>query len=336
MKVLVTGALGFVGSNLCRHFSEKMGAQVFGTDSRYKLNGSDKNLELIQSSGVTFLNCDIRNQDDVRRLFTENGPFDCIYHMAAQVAFKVSVESPRLDFEINALGTFNLLEALRTLSPDALFVYASTNQVYGELNDVPVTEYETRFDFSENLKGITESHRLDFLSPYGCSKGAGDMYTQDYGRVYNLNTVVTRFGGIYGPQQYSYEDHGWISYIADQVRQNRAFNRFGHGKQVRDVLFIDDIVSAMHRLYDLRSQIKRGACYNIGGGKQNSLSVLELLTILEELTGNQEKSIINPMRKADKLVVYLDISKASKDLGWEPTVSYREGIQRLIDWQNCQ
>jgi CDP-paratose 2-epimerase len=336
MKILITGALGFVGSNLCRYFSEEMGAQVFGTDSRYKLIGSDKNLELIQSSGVTFLNFDIRNQDDVNRLFKENGPFDCIYHMAAQVAFKVSVENPRLDFEINALGTFNLLEAYRMHSPDALFVYASTNQVYGELYDVPVTEYDTRFDFTENIYGISESHRLDFLSPYGCSKGSGDMYTQDYGRVYNLNTVVTRFGGIYGPQQYSYEDHGWISYITDQVRQGNAFNRFGHGKQVRDILFIDDIVSAMQRLYDLRENIKKGACYNIGGGKNNSLSVLELLSLLEELTGNKERSIIKPMRKADKLVVYLDITKASTELDWKPTVSYREGIQRLIDWQNCQ
>jgi len=232
------------------------------------------------------------------------------------------------------LGTFNLLEALRINNPEALFVYASTNQVYGELKGVPLIETETRFDFENLERGVPEDHPADFLSPYGCSKGAGDMYVKDYGRVYNLNTVVTRFGGIYGPHQYSYEDHGWISFITDQVRRDLEFNRFGHGKQVRDVLFIDDILDVMHKIWVLKDSLKKGACYNVGGGKENSLSVLELLALLEELTGNKERSIVNPMRQADKLVVYLDISKAKNDLGWEPKISYREGIAKLIEWQN--
>ena len=334
MKVLVTGALGFVGANLARYFSEQLGAQVLGIDNRYKLAGSANNLALIEAAGVEYKYGDIRNNDDVVRIFNENGPFDCIFNMAAQVAFKVSVESPRLDFEINTVGTFNLLEALRLLNPEALFVYASTNQVYGELKDVPLVEEKTRFDFSDMPNGVSETHPADFLSPYGCSKGAGDMYVQDYGRVYGLNTVVTRFGGIYGPHQYSYEDHGWISFITDQVRRGLKFNRFGHGKQVRDVLFIDDILDVMHKIWDLKDSLAKGACYNVGGGKDNSLSVLELLLLLEEITGNEQRSIVNPMRQADKLVVYLDVSKAKDELNWQPKVHYRDGISQLIDWQN--
>lgn len=336
MKILVVGALGFVGANLCKHFAEKGGHEVVGVDNRAKLFGSDSNQKLIQDAGAALVYCDIRNITDVNSVFDEHGPFDTIFHMAAQVAFKTSVENPRLDFEINALGTFNLLEALRLKSPDALFVYASTNQVYGELSDVAVTEYEKRFDFTELREGVPETHRLDFLSPYGCSKGAGDMYVQDYGRVFGLMTVVTRFGGIYGTHQYSYEDHGWVSFIADQVRRGVEFNRFGHGKQVRDILFIDDIVDAMECIVTRKSHLKRGDCINIGGGKNNSLSVLELLDILESLTGNDERSIVNPMRKADKLVVYLDINKAQNLLGWRPKIDVKTGIQKLLDWQDVR
>ena len=156
------------------------------------------------------------------------------------------------------------------------------------------------------------------------------------GRVFNLNTVVTRFGGIYGTHQYSYEDHGWISYITNKVRLNEKFNRFGHGKQVRDILFIDDILDAMEKIYLNRVSLKKGLCLNISGGKENSLSVLELLTLLEELTGNKERSIINPMRKADKLVVYLDITKAKKLLNWEPVVKLEDGLTQTIDWVSSQ
>ena len=333
MKVLVTGALGFVGANLCCHFAKEHNAEVIGVDNNFKIHGSKENLKLIESYSVKFDNCDIRKNKDVDNIFKTYGPFDFIFNMAAQVAFKVSVENPRLDFNINALGNFNLLEAVRLKNPEAQYVYASTNQVYGELKNIAVKEYETRFDFIDLKYGVGEDFRLDFLSPYGCSKGAADMYVQDYGRVYNLNTVVTRFGGIYGNHQYSYEDHGWISFITDQVRRDISFNRFGHGKQVRDVLFIDDILTAMSLITINKEKLKKGLCLNIGGGKDNSLSVIELLELLENLTGNKEKSIINPMRQADKLVVYLDIRKAKEVLNWEPKVSYVDGIKRLIEWQ---
>ena len=330
MNILITGGLGFVGSNLAIHFSKDTGNKVIAIDNRHKMLGSYENYNLISQKGTDFAYVDIRNQNDVVQLFKENS-FDLILHMAAQVAFKTSVEVPRLDFEINALGTFNLLEAAREYCQNATFIYASTNQVYGSLSSEKMVELEKRYDFVDLRKGVPESYPLDCLSPYGCSKGAGEMYVRDYARVYDMNTVVTRFGGIYGPGQYSYVDHGWVSYISEMVLNGLEFNRFGHGKQVRDILFVSDIVSAISKISE-NINIVKGETFNIAGGKENSISVLELLELLEELTGNKELSNINPMRKADKLVMYLDISKAKKMLDWQPMVDKRNGIQKLLFW----
>ncbi|MDA9943695.1 GDP-mannose 4,6-dehydratase [Paracoccaceae bacterium] len=330
MKILVTGALGFVGSNLAVLFSKDVKNEVTAVDNRSKILGSDQNLKVITAAGAIFKYVDIRNQNDVEQLFQENH-FDVILHMAAQVAFKVSVETPRIDFEINALGTFNLLEATRTYSKNAIFVYASTNQVYGALEHVNMVETAKRFDFEDLSNGVPEEFPLDFLSPYGCSKGAAEMYVRDYARVYDMNTVVTRFGGIYGTGQYSYVDHGWVSFICEMVLNDKAFKRFGHGKQVRDILFITDIESAILKVIQRIDHVK-GEAINIAGGKDNSISVLELLDILERLTGNKEKSQMQPMRKADKLVMYLDISKAEKLLKWKPAVDKQTGLKKMLEW----
>ena len=172
---------------------------------------------------------------------------------------------------------------------------------------------------------------MDFLSPYGCSKGAADLYTIDYARVFGLKTVVTRFGGIYGIHQYSYQDHGWVSFMAEMVAANKEFNRFGHGKQVRDILYVSDIVSALLLCVEKIDKVI-GQAINIAGGPKNSISVLELLSKLEKITGNKELSIINPMRKADKLVAYLDIRKAKKLIGWAPKINIEQGLELLINW----
>lgn len=330
MKILVTGGLGFVGSNLAAMFARNPNNDVLVIDNRSKLLGSEENLKVIENAGASFKFVDIRNQNDVEELF-KHTPFDIVLHMAAQVAFKVSVETPRTDFEINALGTFNILEATRHYSNKAIFVYASTNQVYGSLENISMSEHESRFDYDELHNGVPESFPLDFLSPYGCSKGAAEMYVRDYARVYGMNTVVARFGGIYGTGQYSYVDHGWISYISQMVLMSQSFDRFGHGKQVRDILFITDIERAINKIIE-RIDIVKGHAINIAGGKQNSISVLELLTFLEQITGNPERSIINPMRQADKLVMYLDISKAKELLDWEPLIGKQEGIEKMICW----
>lgn len=330
MKIVITGALGFVGINLSLSYL-KDGHEVIGLDNRFKKLGSEENLKLFESNGGRYEFVDIRNSNDVDSFFKNESNIDVVFNMAAQVAFKNSIENPRLDFEINALGTLNLLESIKNNDKNIIFINASTNQVYGNARSVKVKEYETRFDFVGLDHGLNEDFPLDFLSPYGCSKGAADQYTIDYARCFGLKTVVTRFGGIYGIYQYSYQDHGWVSYMTDMVLNNKEFNRFGHGKQVRDILYVSDIIDALRLCVEKIDSIS-GEAINIAGGPINSLSVLELLKKLELLTGNREKSIINPMRQADKLVAYLDIRKAKKMLDWEPKVSPEEGLSKLINW----
>jgi len=330
MKYIIVGGTGFVGSNLSEHFSKK-GHDVIAIDNLSKAVGTFENKKRIESLGVNVINVDIRNWNDVEVFFKNQKDITVIIHVAAQVAFSKSVENPRLDFEINALGTFNLLEALRLYHPNAIFLNASTNQVYGQQQDEPLIELDKRFDY-KNLKfGLPETFPLSFLSPYGCSKGAADQYTIDYAKLYDLNAVTARLGGIYGDWQYSYEDHGWVAYMTQMVVNNKPFNRYGHGKQVRDILYISDICNAFELMIDNIKKVK-GQAINISGGYSNSLSVIELLELLEKLTGNKELSKVNPMRKADKLVAYLDIRKAKELINWEPLVNKEIGIQKLINW----
>ena len=330
MKIVVSGALGFVGVNLSV-FLLKRGFEVIGIDNKFKDLGSYNNQQLFEKNGGKLFHVDIRNNNDVEHFFKNNDNIDVVYNLAAQVAFKNSIENPRLDFEINALGTLNFLESIRLFSPNSIFIQASTNQVYGNVNGIKLKEFNKRYDYEDLPFGIPESYPLDFLSPYGCSKGASDLYTIDYSRCFDLKTVVTRFGGIYGDHQYSYQDHGWVSFMTNMVLNNKSFNRFGHGKQVRDILYVTDIVNALYTCISKIDNVN-GKAINIAGGPENSISVLELLDLLEELTGNKEKSIINPMRKADKLVAYLDIRRAEKLLGWKPKISKRDGISKLISW----
>ena len=330
MKICIVGGLGFVGVNTCVHFAKKKW-MVYAVDNFSRKCGAFENRKLLDEANVNLVHVDIRVQNDVETFFRENRDFDVIINLAAQVAFKVSVENPRLDFEINALGTFNLLEAIRLYCPEAFFIYASTNQVYGSIPEIPLLEKDLRFDFRDLEFGISEKHNLDFLSPYGCSKGCGDQYTIDYARVFGLKTIVLRLGGIYGVNQWSYEDHGWVSYITRMIVMDQTFNRFGHGKQVRDILFITDILSAFDRAVEAADEVS-GVVLNIAGGRSNSFSVLELMKTVEELTGNVEKSVVNEMRAGDKVVMYLDIRKAEKRLNWKPKVSGVEGIERLVKW----
>ena len=332
MKILITGGVGFVGVNLAINLKKK-GNKIFCIDNFFKNIGASHNLNLLKANKINFDYCDIRNQNDIFDYFIQNKGFDFVIHMASQVAFSKSIKYPRLDFEINAVGTFNLLEAIRIYSKKSLFLYASTNQVYGNLNKEKFIERKSRFEFKNLTDGVDENYKLDYLSPYGCSKGVGEIYSIDYARVYDIKSFIFRFGGIYGHNQFSYEDHGWISYITNMIRLNKKFNRYGHGKQVRDVLYIDDICNAVDLLINKADTVKKGEIFNIGGGKHNTLSVLELMKLVQNLTGNKEKSIINDMRKADKLVMYLNIQKAKKILNWEPNVDPVSGIKKLLKWQ---
>lgn len=331
MKILITGCLGFVGTNLVLHLLKK-GHTVLGIDSRFKREGSSQNLELTLKKGLEYQYCDIRNYNDIFNTLKNKERIDIVYHFASQVSFKNSISNPRLDFEVNLLGTFNLLEYIRQHSPNTKFVYASTNQVYGNLEKIDLVESETRFDFKTMKKGVPENYPLDYLSPYGCSKGGGEIYCIDYSRVYDLKIAIARFGGIYGVNQYSSEDHGWVAYITNMIRTNQQYRRFGHGKQVRDILYISDLVTACEKIGESKEKLNC-QIYNVAGGPTNTLSVLELIKLIEHLTGNKSKDEVLEMRKADKVVMYLDIEKAKKELNWHPKVSYIEGLKKLLSWQ---
>ena len=328
---MIFGGTGFLGTNLATSIAS-LNHNVIIVDNFFKKVGLVENLAVLRQNGLETIHCDVRNKDDVDRVFEMHSDVDVVLNVAAQVAFSVSVERPRLDFEINALGNFNLLECVRQKVPECIYIYASTNQVYGDLPGVRTKEFSRRFDFVDLEKGVPETYPLDFLSPYGCSKGAADQYTRDYARVYDLQTVVLRLGGIYGGHQYSTVEHGWVSFIAGEVALGRSFDRFGHGKQVRDILYVTDIVDAFLAAVE-RIDVAAGQIYNIGGGAENTMSVLELIDYVADLASKPDLSRQQPMRKADKLVMYLDTSKAYQELGWKPRVSKFEGIKQLLEWK---
>jgi len=241
------------------------------------------------------------------------------------------VTHPREDFEINALGTFNLLEALRQHDPGTTLIYASTNKVYGEMEDLNIIEKDGRYIYQNLPSGVDEERNLDFHSPYGCSKGAADQYCRDYFRIYGLRTIVMRQSCIYGYRQFGIEDQGWVAWFCIAAVLGKQITIYGDGKQIRDILFIDDLIKAFDLAYENRDQIG-GKVYNIGGGPQNTLSLHELIRHLEELRGEKIPLAYDDWRPGDQKVFVGDISLAKNQLGWKPLVSPDEGVEKLYDW----
>jgi len=257
---------------------------------------------------------------------------DRILHLAAQVAVTTSVTDPKTDFEINANGAFNALEAARASGRKPAFLYASTNKVYGGMEDVAVVELESRYDYRDLPEGASEKQPLDFHSPYGCSKGCGDQYVRDYNRIYGLPTVVFRQSCIYGIRQFGVEDQGWLAWFVIAALIGRPITIYGNGKQVRDVLFIDDLLDAYDAAF---GQIKAsaGQIFNIGGGRQNSIAVwTEFRPLLENLIGKPIKTKMKEWRPGDQPVFISDIRKAQNLLGWQPKIGVEQGIRRLFNW----
>ncbi len=335
MKLLITGGCGFLGSNLAVDALSR-GDELTIFDSLYR-HGSRENLSWLQGLGqFRFEHGDIRNQNDITRVIQSFKP-DAIFHLAGQVAMTTSIADPRMDFEVNLIGTYNLLEAVRQYSPDAIVVYSSTNKVYGDLEQFTYRESETRFVCNEQPNGFNEHTQLDFHSPYGCSKGAADQYMLDYARIFGMKTVVFRHSSMYGGRQFATNDQGWIGWFcqkAVETSKGRGIEPFtisGTGKQVRDVLHADD----MKRLYMAAiNNIKhaKGHAFNIGGGINCSLSLLELFWLLEKLMNIKLSYTKLPVRKSDQRVFVADITKARKVLNWQPTVSAQEGIARMVEW----
>ncbi|MEN6528784.1 MAG: GDP-mannose 4,6-dehydratase [Anaerolineaceae bacterium] len=328
---LITGGAGFIGSNYaarCLARGEKV--VIFDNLSR---RGADRNIEWLSDrfdrKAFELIREDIRN---VAAIQDAAKGADKILHLAAQVAVTTSVTDPRTDFEINAGGTFNALEAARLSGRKPAFLYASTNKVYGGMEDVEVVELQTRYDYKDLPNGASELQPLDFHSPYGCSKGSGDQYVRDYHRIYDLPTIVFRQSCIYGTRQFGVEDQGWLAWFLIAAITGRPITIYGNGKQVRDVLFIEDLLDAYDAAFTHLDQ-SAGQVFNIGGGRENSISVwAEFGSLLENMLGKPIRTKNRDWRPGDQPVFISDIRKANDLLNWTPKVKLEQGIRRLYDW----
>ena len=330
MKALITGGAGFIGSNLT-HKLVRQGHQVVVYDnlSRY---GADRNVEWLRAElgdAWALRRADVRDFESVQEAATD---VDVIYHLASQVAVTTSVQDPRHDFEVNALGTFNVLEAARLSGNRPIVIYASTNKVYGGMEDVVVVERNNGYAYRDYPNGMPETYPLDFHSPYGCSKGAGDQYVRDYARIYGLPTVVFRQSSIYGPRQFGIEDQAWVAWFIIAAVTGRPLTIYGDGKQVRDVLWVDDLLELYLAAVD-RIDVAGGQVYNVGGGPQNTLSIwAETGPLLQSLLGREIEVTYDDWRPGDQHIFVADIRKAERELGWTPKVTQAEGVRRLYQW----
>ncbi len=330
MKTLVTGGAGFIGSNAVVR-SLRRGERVVILDDLSRA-GSSANLEWLRGFGpVDFHRVDLRDVRAVEDAFAKHLDVGRILHLAGQVAVTTSVQDPRTDFEVNAAGTFNLLEAVRRFTPRAALIYASTNKVYGGLEHLDIVERDGRYAYRSAIDGVDEEAPLDFHSPYGCSKGSADQYVRDYHRIYGLKTVVFRQSCIYGCRQFGMEDQGWVAWFAIAAHQRRPMRVYGDGRQVRDVLFVEDLLDAFDCAF-ARIDAAAGRVYNIGGGRDNAISIRDLLAYLEERSGGSLALSYHDWRPGDQQVFISDIRRSRNELGWTPKTNWRSGVERLCRW----
>ncbi|HEX6717218.1 MAG TPA: NAD-dependent epimerase/dehydratase family protein [Pyrinomonadaceae bacterium] len=331
-SILITGGAGFVGSNLA-HRLLSAGHRVRLLDNLSRA-GVERNLRwLIETHGdlVDIEVPDVRNLSIVKQAVKDASQ---VFHFAAQVAVTSSLVDPIEDFEVNARGTLNLLEAVRAAENPPPLIFTSTNKVYGNLADLEFAKDGTRYapvDASIRERGINEDRPLDFHSPYGCSKGAADQYVIDYARTYRLPALVFRMSCIYGPHQYGNEDQGWVAHFVIRSMSGKPITIYGDGMQVRDILFIDDLVDAF-LVAQKHIQKLAGNAFNIGGGPANTISLLELLDLLAELHGGDVSVRFEDWRAADQRYYVANTSKFSGLTGWCPRVDVKQGVRRLYEW----
>lgn len=330
MRVLITGGAGFIGVNAAKTFLEK-GWSVTALDNLSR-RGTEINkafLDDLQNSNYRYVQGDVRTDRDL--LAAEAAKHDVILHLAAQVAVTTSVTDPRTDFDCNALGTFNVLEAARAAATKPAVLYASTNKVYGSLEGAKVEADDVRYRFADGRRGVTEEEPLDFHSPYGCSKGAADQYVRDYARIYNMKTVVFRQSCIYGQHQLGIEDQGWVAWFIIAAMFGKPITVYGDGKQVRDLLHVDDLVAAYVKAIENIDAVS-GQVFNTGGGADNALGIGEFLRMLEKKIPFQVPLKSADWRAGDQPIFISDNSKLETMLGWKPQVGVQEGIERLMQW----
>ena len=331
-SALVFGGAGFIGSNWAQFLLENSEAKVHVFDNLSR-EGSRHNLEFLQtlagrSGRLEVTIGDIRDRAEVERAARSATE---IYHFAAQVAVTKSVEDPRLDFDINVGGTFNILEAARNSGKSPFLLFTSTNKVYGDLGDNSAIPKPTRYVTRRSSIGTSETQPLDFHSPYGCSKGAADQYVRDYSRIYGLPTVVFRMSCIAGPRQFGNEDQGWVAHFLYSALLGNPITIYGTGLQVRDVLHVYDLVRAFDAVQASRAN-PRGQVYNVGGGPANTVSLVELMSIIRELTGAELRYDREELRPGDQLEYVSDYSKLTSDTGWRPRLNVRDVLRSLLAW----
>jgi len=330
MNIFITGGAGFIGCNAAKRFMDDgHHVTIFDNLSR---EGTDLNLKWLKTQGkLNFVKGDIRNFSQLGSAIRRAKAVDVVLHLAAQVAVTTSVTDPRNDFEINALGSFNVCEAVRTLTPEAILLYASTNKVYGDMKDTGVSVENKRYSYKELRDGISESYPLNFHSPYGCSKGTADQYVKDYANIYGIRTVNFRQSCIYGYRQMGMEDQGWVIWFIICALLKRPLTIYGDGMQVRDILFIDDLVDCYKKAIDRIAEVS-GQSYNIGGGIKNTISLFELIQLLEEIVGDKIKHVFSDWRPGDQKIFVCDVHKAKDELGWEPVTGTRAGAEKTVEW----
>lgn len=330
--VLVTGGCGFIGCNLADRLAAR-GNEVIVLDNltRAGVRENAQWLKARHGERIDIVTADVRDSISIIGAVREAS---AVIHLAAQVAVTDSIADPVADFEVNARGTVNVLEAVRLHNPTAPVLFASTNKVYGRLiEDTQIARTNQRYQpvSSEMADGITENAPLDFYSPYGCSKGTADQYVRDYSRVFDLQTVVMRMSCIYGPRQFGTEDQGWIAHFLLSALRGDRLTIYGDGYQVRDALHVSDAADAWLAALD-HIALVRGRVFNLGGGPSNSVSLLELIALLRELTGRDIAHSFADWRPGDQPWYVTDTSALSNALGWRPKIPLREGLISLHEW----
>jgi CDP-paratose 2-epimerase len=340
---LVTGGCGFIGTHLADALLSK-GRNVTIMDNLSRIGAKDNLDWLRERHGLDwrFIESDVRDASQVTSVVKETRPY-AIAHLAGQVAMTTSLQDPRADFEINTMGSLNILEAVRLHTPDSIVLYSSTNKVYGDLDWVDYEEHETRYIAPDFPNGFNEETPLNFSSPYGCSKGAADQYMLDYARIFGLKTVVFRHSSMYGGRQFATFDQGWVGwfcmkavetqYAQKDLRNLPSFTISGNGKQVRDVLHADDVIDLYFRAVATIDNVS-GKVFNIGGGIEQSLSLVELFKFLEEYLEIGLIYTSLPWRISDQKIFVADITKAHQLLHWMPKVHTRDGIVKMVEWVN--
>ena len=321
MNILITGGVGFIGTNAAIYFSKNKKNKITLIDNFSRV-GVDKNAQFLKEDfpKIKIINSYV---GAIKNYEEEIKTANAIIHLAGQTAVTMSIKKPHYDFKNNLLESFILLDFIRRKNPKATILYSSTNKVYGDLK---------RRLYSRHQKPIDEDEKLDFISPYGCSKGAADLYFLDYGRIYGLKTVVFRQSCIYGPHQIGVEDQGWVAHFAKQFLLKKPITIFGDGHQVRDLLYVEDLIKAYQLAIKNIDKVK-GQPFNIGGGINNTYSLLQVINILDKYFKYKMKLSYQPIRVGDQKYFVSVNKKIKKLLGWQPTTDFNKGIKRLIYWQ---